>query len=544
MIAVADSLIASMASKLPPEALKFAKQMGVPLDGLEAEAEDMWAMLNDMSSKDFSGYQRFIEQQFKEQKEAEEGGGEGRGPKLIRPTAGFSVETRTLSGDGLKVRVADAAGGLTGKVLYANVCSHEALQEPTDHNGAKIKGDWQQTVDLQIPLVVGPARDLEEQTKLAVDVLVHPSVVERCNMKSDFRQQVVELVLESLASERKMELQSTWSMSASLYMGGRGAEKTTPVLFQVEAPESSSSFPSSTSSSASTTTTTTGALQSPSMLLGALKQDREKQELGDIAVAAPPLRARGGGGKEDMNARGGEKINVASNLQIKKGFLNSEGRCSLYPDRGSSEGQGGATGGTLGRLMSRCQVVDTSTISVASASAPQAPTASSSNVKSKLPPAPSKAEMLEMEKLLQRADDDWTPASESSGVDQSSADDFGRALEEMSRAILGPEAADRLHPQRSTSTTTIISGSLYDQNRIEVVEQGDGFLGVCVLGLDSSLKLSQDVAIDVGKSELRVTVLNRESVKIIKTDKEFYPAATTAQFKKKTNKLIVNVKMS
>jgi hypothetical protein len=49
-----------MASKLPPEALKFAKQMGVPLDGLEAEAEDMWAMLNDMSSKDFSGYQRFI----------------------------------------------------------------------------------------------------------------------------------------------------------------------------------------------------------------------------------------------------------------------------------------------------------------------------------------------------------------------------------------------------------------------------------------------------------------------------------------------------
>jgi hypothetical protein len=76
------------------------------------------------------------------------------------------------------------------------------------------------------------------------------------------------------------------------------------------------------------------------------------------------------------------------------------------------------------------------------------------------------------------------------------------------------------------------------------VEQGDGFLEVCVLGLDSSLKLSQDVAIDVGKSELRVTVLNRESVKIIKTDKEFYPAATTAQFKKKTNKLIVNVKMS
>jgi len=526
-----------MASKLPPEALKFAKQMGVPLEGLEAEAEDMWAMLNEMSSKDFSGYQRFIEQQFKEQKEAEEGGGEGSGTKLIRPTAGFSVETRTLSGDGLKVRVADALGGLTGKVLYANVCSHEALQEPTDHNGAKIKGGWQQTADLQIPLIVGPLRDLEEQTKLAVDVLVHPSVVERCNLKSDFRQQVIELVLESLASERKMKLQTTWSASASIYMGGRGAEKTTPVLFQVEAPGSSSS----SSSSSSTSTSTTGALQSPSMLLGALKQDREKQELGDIAVAAPPLRARGGVGKEDEVAVGAEKINVASNLQIKKGFLNNGGRSSLYPESGSSEGKGGATGGTLERLMNRCQVVDTSTMSVASAT-PQAPTASGSNVKSKLPPAPSMAEMLEMEKLLQRADDDWTPASEG-GVDQSSADDFGRALEEMSRAILGPETADRLPLSKPAPITTIISGSLYDQKRVEIVEEGDGFLGVWVLGLDSSLKLSQDVAIDVGKNELRVTVLNRESVKIIKTDKEFDPAATKAQFKKKINKLLVNVKL-
>lgn len=49
---------------------------------------------------------------------------------------------------------------------------------------------------------------------------------------------------------------------------------------------------------------------------------------------------------------------------IKKGFLNklsTEGKSSsLYPEGGSSEGAGGAKGGTYERFMSRCKVVDTS----------------------------------------------------------------------------------------------------------------------------------------------------------------------------------------
>ena len=48
---------------------------------------------------------------------------------------------------------------------------------------------------------------------------------------------------------------------------------------------------------------------------------------------------------------------------IKKGFLNSSKNAgTLYPE-GSGEGQGGATGGTYTRFMSKCQVVDTSTMS-------------------------------------------------------------------------------------------------------------------------------------------------------------------------------------
>ena len=53
---------------------------------------------------------------------------------------------------------------------------------------------------------------------------------------------------------------------------------------------------------------------------------------------------------------------------IKKGFLNklsAEGKTSsLYPEVGSSEGAGGAKGGTYERFMSRCKVVDTSKLPV------------------------------------------------------------------------------------------------------------------------------------------------------------------------------------
>lgn len=59
----------SMKSKLPKEALLFAKTMGLNLDGLEPEAEDIWKMLDDLSNKDPIQYQEFVSQQFQNQKE-------------------------------------------------------------------------------------------------------------------------------------------------------------------------------------------------------------------------------------------------------------------------------------------------------------------------------------------------------------------------------------------------------------------------------------------------------------------------------------------
>ena len=60
---------AEVPKNLPPEAIKFAKSMGIDMTGIEAEAEDMWRMLNEMHSKSPLEYHQFVQQQFEEAKE-------------------------------------------------------------------------------------------------------------------------------------------------------------------------------------------------------------------------------------------------------------------------------------------------------------------------------------------------------------------------------------------------------------------------------------------------------------------------------------------
>jgi hypothetical protein len=57
------------APKLPKEAVKFAKSMGLDLDGLEPEAEDIWKMLDEMSNSNPAQYEQFVSQQLQSAKE-------------------------------------------------------------------------------------------------------------------------------------------------------------------------------------------------------------------------------------------------------------------------------------------------------------------------------------------------------------------------------------------------------------------------------------------------------------------------------------------
>lgn len=73
-------------TRLPKEAIKFAKQMGISLDGLEPEAEDIWKMLDDLSSRDPSQYQNFIAEQLRQG--AEEGDDSNR--RSFRPDGTYA----------------------------------------------------------------------------------------------------------------------------------------------------------------------------------------------------------------------------------------------------------------------------------------------------------------------------------------------------------------------------------------------------------------------------------------------------------------------
>jgi hypothetical protein len=82
------------APKLPKEAVQFAKSMGLDLDGLEPEAEDIWKMLDEMSNSNPAQYEQFVSQQLQSAKE--EDVAKKADPKderrSFRPTGKYEVD--------------------------------------------------------------------------------------------------------------------------------------------------------------------------------------------------------------------------------------------------------------------------------------------------------------------------------------------------------------------------------------------------------------------------------------------------------------------
>jgi hypothetical protein len=58
---------------LPAEALRFAKQLGIDLNGVEPEAREIWNQLNSLSMQDPVEYERFVSEQMQLAKEEGEG---------------------------------------------------------------------------------------------------------------------------------------------------------------------------------------------------------------------------------------------------------------------------------------------------------------------------------------------------------------------------------------------------------------------------------------------------------------------------------------
>ena len=407
---------------MPKEAIQFANQMGIDMTGIEVEAQDMWRKLTDMHEKNPLEYQNFIKQQMEEakrekeeekemeeararQKKAPGGASKSSGSndkkkdddkgRFFRPEAGFAFKVKTDGNDGVKIRV----DGDAGRDLIINVCQHKAVQAAIDKQGREVLDDRATADGLQIPLIVGPVRECELIDKpLAVDVVIHPSVVHRCNNHKVFLSQMVDLALDWIKEETDLKIfrpkkGAYWKMCTNVYMGGRGEIGEIPVLFPLEYAMQQSK-PKGERQVATTSTFNTetscqpSTLSAPSTLLNIMREEDgrgHKDSGADVSISfslnddtsteqkKKPLI-------QDLSEPAGPALPDSSNLaqtlpkeskpkskpkkpSIKKGFLNKPAVAGvLYGEEGSAEGAGGAKGGTLERFMSRCQVVDTNTM--------------------------------------------------------------------------------------------------------------------------------------------------------------------------------------
>lgn len=220
--------------KLPKAAALFAKQMGLDLTGLEAEADDIWSMLNNMSEDNPMQYESFVQEQMENKARAEKLEPEGESAKYFRPTAGFCIRTQTTGGDGIKVRERGQ-----GKKLFVNICSHVALEPPRDQSGKPAMDERLSADGLQFPLLIGPTRDCQDSDgadAIAIDVIFHPAVIHHCLLQSQFKSQIVSLALQWVKQDATVEFDEyMWQpLKSPEYMGGRGVDDSTPVLMSVE----------------------------------------------------------------------------------------------------------------------------------------------------------------------------------------------------------------------------------------------------------------------------------------------------------------------
>lgn len=145
------------------------------------------------------------------------------------------MEVSTFGGDGLKVREVTQTKVPT-KTLYVNICSSKVIEEPTDEANKKLNVTNIQVADgLQIPLVVGPLRQIDQESN-AVDVIFNVAILQLCTLQRYFRAQITDLALEWVKEEVGVDLdQKAWkdTDASIVYSGGMGDNKDIPVLFHV-----------------------------------------------------------------------------------------------------------------------------------------------------------------------------------------------------------------------------------------------------------------------------------------------------------------------
>jgi hypothetical protein len=112
-----------------------------------------------------------------------------RGPSFT-PQPGFVLRTFDIS-------KRDASGAK--RRVFVNICFHDACGKPLAPSGEPVADDCVRTDNLRVPLLVGPAREVQDDdSKMAtcVDVVFHSWLESRMRVRPNLQDEVFSMALE------------------------------------------------------------------------------------------------------------------------------------------------------------------------------------------------------------------------------------------------------------------------------------------------------------------------------------------------------------
>merc|ERR1719171_2479270 len=300
-------------------------------------------------------------------------------PSQLTPVPGFVVKCQ-LKYNGGKVMV--------------NICSHQAVVPPNDQRGQDAT-QYKAGISprgLQIPLVVGRVRPCAVAGKAsntlaegkAVDVLVHPWVMDQINGEGPrggpWRAEIAALAVSWVAKETKLPLDSGWKHINSKYKGGLGKKSDEPVPFDIEEAQQQAKPPEDRKKKEKKVVEKPeGVAASPAQLLKRARDLASKEEKENVSLKLPTQkRSSKKPLVQEVDKDGAvvectdEGFDISDDIDkserkkkpaVKKGFLRTAKarKAALYPS-GSEQGETQKEG-TYSRFMSKCKVVDTTTMS-------------------------------------------------------------------------------------------------------------------------------------------------------------------------------------
>ncbi|KAF1336482.1 hypothetical protein FI667_g147, partial [Globisporangium splendens] len=443
---------------------EIAKQMGLDAKDFGEEAQSLWQLLDDVAVNDPKAYQNFIHEQLKDE------------PPVAPPTsASHDQSTGQSNQDAHKTKETNKKDSPSIALPRSEVPS-DTRAVPSASN-------------LAIPLVVDKLREIQDFAGglcVAIDVVFHPWVMQRCEWDGNFKREVTKLAVEWVQHDAKVRLvASAGKFIKSRYKGGVAqGEDGNQKSAEAEDKE-----------------LTSHTMDTPSTLLKQINLTRKEEDQGDFLIAPtsekralssapqpvtlampnpkphilkdqvtasdhpnqprefqtketkkplirvlePPSSVASAPNTPATRTTVPKKKPTAAkpkSCAIKKGFLNSV-KTQLYPT-GSNEGKASSP---YVNLPSRSKVVDLGEIERQKKQQEQQQREAQNEVLSFLNPseqkrsAPSSAEVdcgdLEFEQLCMEADPDLKPQREKQqgDMDDTARQLFGNGLDEISKFL-------------------------------------------------------------------------------------------------------------